>query len=80
MAPALEGELQLLDVETQEVRRMWLTRRELRQYAEAFRAYREALERVCLGRQVDYVHWTTDHPFEDMFLDLLSRGSALAGT
>ncbi len=78
MTPDLEGEIRLIDVETGEMRRMWLTERERKLYAERFAAYRESLERSCMRRQIDYVTWTTDQPFEDMFLHLLSRGSALA--
>ncbi len=78
MAPDLDGEIRLVDVETGEARRMWLSRRERALYAERFRSYREELEKSCLRRQIDYVSWTTDQHFEDMFLHLLSRGSALA--
>ena len=77
--PALEGEFQLVDVETKEVRRMWLTKRETAQYAETFEAFVDGLGRHCVQRQMNYVTWMTDEPFEDMFLGLLSRGSALAG-
>ncbi|MBN2714012.1 MAG: DUF58 domain-containing protein [Planctomycetes bacterium] len=79
MRPNLEGELQLQDVETGEVRRMWLTKREMERYAKEFDAYVEGLQRECLRRQMDYVYWKTDHSFEEMFVELLSRGSSLAG-
>lgn len=79
MNPDLEGEMLLQDVETGEVRRMWLTRREMTSYRREFDAYLETLRRECVRRQIDYVTWTTDHEFEDMFLELLSRGSSLAG-
>jgi uncharacterized protein (DUF58 family) len=77
--PELEGELRLVDVETAEVRRVWMTRRDLARYAEAFEAFLEGIRRFCMQRQIDYFPWTTDRPFEDAFLSLLSRGSALAG-
>ena len=77
--PGLKGELQLVDVETEELRRMWLTEREMARYASAFREFIEDLERSCMRRQINYMTWTTDQPFEDMFLEILSRGSALAG-
>ncbi|MBM4037508.1 MAG: DUF58 domain-containing protein [Planctomycetes bacterium] len=79
MQPNLEGETQLIEVETAESRRIWLTRRELEAYARAFGDYRDALERSCMRRQINYVAWATDQPFEEMFLGLLARGSALAG-
>ncbi len=75
--PDLEGELRLQDVETEEIRRMNLSKRELEQYREAFDAYVEELRSECLKREIDYYPWTTDQPFEDAFLQLLSRGSSL---
>lgn len=77
-APTLEGELRLVDVETGEARRLWLTRSELRRYRETFAAYQEELRETCRRYRADFVAWTTDQSFEEMFLNLLSRGSALA--
>lgn len=77
--PEIEGEIELIDVETKEKRRIWLTKREIDRYEAAFSEFVETLERECLGRQIDFVSWPTDAPFEDMFLQLLSRGSALSG-
>jgi hypothetical protein len=78
--PDLQGEIRLLDVETAEVRRIWMTKRELARYAQAFQQFLEDLHRFCMRRRIDYFPWTTEQPFEDAFLDLLSRGNALAGT
>ena len=36
------------------------------------------LGQSCMRRRVDYVTWMTDLAFEKLFLDLLSRGSALS--
>ena len=79
MRPELEGELQLVDVETQEIRRMWLTRADLDKYEAAFQTYLDGLEESCARRRIDYLRWRTDHSFEEMFLALLMRGSALSG-
>jgi hypothetical protein len=78
-APELEGEVELVDVETGEGRKMWLTRHDLERYTEAFNAYLRVAERSCLSRQVDYLPWRTDGAFDEFFLELLSRGSVLAG-
>lgn len=78
--PPFSGELLLEDAESGERRRVWLTRRDMELYEAAFTAYREGLERSCLSRQIDYLAWTTEQSFEEMFLALLSRGSALAGS
>ena len=79
MRPDLDGELQLIDVETNETRRLWLTARDLDRYEENFRRFADALKASCLRRQIDYLRWPTDQSFEEGFLALLMRGSALAG-
>jgi uncharacterized protein (DUF58 family) len=76
--PQLEGEIELVDVETGEKRRMWLTRREVSRYEAEFDRFLAGIERECLARRVDYLRWTTDLEFEETFLTLLSRGSALS--
>lgn len=78
MRPDLEGELQLMDVETREVRRMWLTKRDVERYAQTFDAFVDSVKETCVRHQVNYVTWRTNEPFEGLFLHLLSRGSALA--
>ncbi|MCC6882164.1 MAG: DUF58 domain-containing protein [Verrucomicrobiales bacterium] len=76
--PDLDGEVELIDVETQEHRKLWFTKRELKRYEEVFDLFLKTVEHTCKSRQIDYQRWCTDQPFEDAFLDLLSRGSALA--
>lgn len=76
--PDLEGEIELVDVETEEHRRLWFTRRDRARYEARFEQFLTDLEHSCKSRQIDYQRWRTDYPFEELFLDLLSRGSALA--
>ena len=76
--PQLEGELRLVDTETEQHRRMWLTQRELEAYRNLFERFLDGVQQTCSRTRIDYVHWPTDQAFEDMFLTLLSRGSALA--
>ena len=76
--PDLDGEIELVDVETEEHRRLWFTRRDRARYEERFELFLKDLEHACKSRQIDYQRWRTDFPFEELFLDLLSRGSALA--
>lgn len=77
--PDLEGEIQLVDVETEETRKLWFTKRELKRYVETYEEFLKTIERECVSRQIDYMQWSTDGSFEDLFMTLLSRGSALAG-
>jgi len=79
-SPKLDGEIELVDVETEEHRRLWLTKRDLKRYEETFDKFVQDIEHSCRSRQMDHQQWRTDISFEDQFLDLLSRGSALAGS
>ncbi|WP_038169571.1 DUF58 domain-containing protein [Verrucomicrobium sp. BvORR106] len=76
--PELDGEVELADVETGERRRFWITKREVKLYAEMFDAFAENLSTACAGRQIDFYTCRSDEPFEDRFLDLLMRGGSLA--
>lgn len=76
--PDVEGEIELLDVETQEHRRLWFTPRDRKRYEERFHLFLTDIEQACQARQIDYQRWRTDYPFDELFLDLLSRGSALS--
>jgi len=77
--PDLDGEVELDDVETGERRRFWITKREVKLYTEMFDAFTDNLSRACASRQIDFMRCASDEPFEDRFLELLTRGSALAG-
>jgi uncharacterized protein (DUF58 family) len=76
--PPLKGEYRLVDVETEEVRRMWLTQRDIDAYRERFEAFCQSLQDTCGKYQVDYIRWMTDQDFEDAFLTFLMRGTSLA--
>ena len=76
--PDFDGEIELMDVETQEQRRLWLTPRDRQRYEDRFHLFLSEIEATCRSRQIDHQKWRTDYPFDDLFLDLLSRGSALA--
>jgi len=80
MEPDLQGEIRLVDVETKEVRRIWMTKREIARYKAAFQDFLEGIHHFCMSRRVDYFTWTTAEPFEDTMLTLLSRGNSLAAS
>lgn len=77
--PGLDGEVELADVETGERRRFWLTRRDVQRYVETFDAFCDNLARDCASHRIDFMQCGAEEPFEDRFLELLNRGSALAG-
>ncbi len=75
--PDLDGEIELVDVETQEQRRLWFTPRDRKRYEKRYGEFLDDIQRECQSRHIDYQRWRTDYPFDEQFLDLLSRGSAL---
>jgi uncharacterized protein (DUF58 family) len=77
--PEIEGEVELAEIETGERRRFHLTKRDALRHAEAYDAFIANLERACVGRQIDFMQVRTDEPFEERFLEVLTRGAALAG-
>jgi hypothetical protein len=77
--PSLEGEVELDEVETGERRRFWLTRRDVQRYTDTFDAFCDELSRECAAHRIDFMQCGAEEPFEQRFLDLLNRGSALAG-
>ncbi len=77
--PDVEGEIELYDVETEEHRRLWFTPADRERYELRFRKFLGEIEKACQSRQIDHLAWRTDAPFDESFLKLLSRGSALAG-
>jgi len=76
--PQIEGEIELAEVETGEKRRFWFTKRDAQKYAETFDLFVEDLAKTCASRRIDFMQCSSDEPFEQRFLDLLVRGSALA--
>mgnify|MGYP002013441756 CR=1 FL=1 len=76
--PRLDGEVQLIDVETGEARRLSLTPQDVTRYTAAVRAFLGELEQSCVQRRIHYTHWSTEDAFEANFVNMLSRGSSLA--
>jgi len=77
--PEIEGELELTEVETGERRRFWLTKRDVQRYVETFDTFSENLARECASHRIDFMQVTSNEVFEERFLDVLVRGSALPG-
>ena len=77
--PELNGEYELTEVETGEKRRFWLTKRDAERYTATFDGFCDHLARECATHRIDFMQVSTQDAFEERFLDLLVRGSALAG-
>ncbi len=77
--PAPVGELLLEAVEGGERRRIWLTATEQQLYRDRYRAWTDDVERACVASSMICSTWSTAVPFDTQFVEMLSRGDALAG-
>jgi uncharacterized protein (DUF58 family) len=71
MAPALSGELKLIDSETGVAREVSITPALLRAYAQKVEAYSESVRRFCASRGAMYVRICSDEPAERLILGAL---------
>lgn len=78
LQPNIDGEVLLIDTETDESRRIRLTKRDRDRYIQTVEAFTESIANACARRRINHVQWTIDEPFEHVFMEVLSRGSALA--
>jgi uncharacterized protein (DUF58 family) len=74
IVPTLAGDLELLDSETGEPLVVKLTPAMLDEYKVRYREHYAELERLCELFNRRYMPVVTDHPFEDLVLDVFRRG------
>jgi uncharacterized protein (DUF58 family) len=77
-APALRGEVTLVDAETGEERAVTVTSAVAEGYRQRFKARQQALERFCHERGIVCVQVASDHPFEDLVLHVLRNAGILS--
>ena len=76
----VDGELTLIDIETNEQRRMWISRNDIAMYENTFKRFTDDIHQTCMRYQIDSILWNLNTPFEDFFLDLLARNNLLTQT
>lgn len=72
-----QGEIQLVDCETQEVRDITVTPALLREYVKVFDAFCSELENYCKKRQILYFRSSIQTPFDDLILSIFRAGGFL---
>ena len=77
LAPALEGELTLLDVEGGPSRHVSMDRRSLEDYQARLQEHFRTAEAFCARHRIDYLRTSTAVPFQDLVLRHLRRGGFL---
>lgn len=72
--PTLQGELQLVDVETGEVRDLTLTPELIREYRRVFLEFSQELEDFCTRKQVLYFRVPIQEEFDELILRVFRAG------
>jgi len=74
--PTFLGDVELVDVETFEPRKLTVTEKHLRQYKQVFQKFLTSIEEYCQGYGVPYTTTTTDVPFDELILGMMRRAGA----
>ncbi|MBI1928661.1 DUF58 domain-containing protein [Candidatus Poribacteria bacterium] len=72
--PDLLGDLHLVDVETDRVRRVTINESRLKRYEALFQQFCEGVERYCIQREIGLVRTTTQLPFDELILRIFRMG------
>jgi uncharacterized protein (DUF58 family) len=75
--PDLLGDLELFDVETEAVRKVTVTEKNLRQYRQVFERFQESLRRYCNTYGLSCTRTTADVAFDELILKMLRSTGAV---
>jgi uncharacterized protein (DUF58 family) len=72
--PTLRGDVEIVDMETGELRQVTLSAALCAAYQREHGAYCQALASFCTARGIGYIRADTDQPFEELVLRALRQG------
>lgn len=75
--PALKGEVEVVDCETDDVRQVTVTPELLEAYREAFEAFSDDLAEYCTKNQILYFRAPSQEPFDELILRVFRAGGFL---
>jgi uncharacterized protein (DUF58 family) len=75
--PKLLGDLELFDVETESLRKVTVTERNLRQYRQIFDKFQESVTRYCNSYGLSCTRATTDIPYDQWVLRMMRAAGAV---
>ncbi len=76
--PGIKGDVELLDVETDAIRKVTITERNLRQYRKIFAAFLESVRTYCNAYGIGGTLASTEVPFDELLLRMMRAAGALA--
>jgi uncharacterized protein (DUF58 family) len=69
--PDLLGDVELLDMETGDVKKMTITEKNLRQYRDVFRNFLKSVDDYCRSYGIGCTTSSTDVPFDELVLNMM---------
>lgn len=69
--PTYLGDIELIEVETGEMRKLTVTERKLRQYQQLFREFLEQIDTYCRNYSLSCTRTTIDIPFDELILRMM---------
>jgi uncharacterized protein (DUF58 family) len=75
--PDLLGDLELYDIETESVRKVTVTERNLRQYRRIFEQFEESVKHYCSTYGLGCTRTTSDVPFDELILKMMRTAGAV---
>jgi uncharacterized protein (DUF58 family) len=76
--PGIKGDVELLDVESDTIRKVTITERNLRQYRRIFAAFLESVRNYCNTYGIGGTLASTEIPFDELLLRMMRAAGALA--
>mgnify|MGYP001827285676 CR=1 FL=1 len=76
--PSMLGDIELHDVESDQIRKVTITERKLRQYESMFQEFLKDIETYCMTYGLTYTRATSDVPFDDVLLKMMRVAGAVA--
>ena len=75
--PNVLGDVELQDMETSTVKKITVTEKNLREYAEVFRHFLDSVQGYCRGYGIGCTMTTTDVAFDDLILSMMRTAGAV---
>ncbi len=76
--PELKGDLELFDVESQTVRKVTITERNLKQYRRIFTDFLDSVTKYCHAYGIGNTRSSTEIPFDELLLRMMRTAGAIA--
>jgi hypothetical protein len=75
--PAIKGDVELLDIESDTIRKVTITERNLRQYRKIFADFLESVRNYCNTYGIGGTLASTEIPFDELLLRMMRAAGAL---